>query len=150
MKIIKVSPKLSDELQEVPYKISNGKILVPFYENGVAAGFPSPADDFKEQQMSLDERYITKPNSTYIVRVAGNSMYPTLHIGDFLIVRTDLELEDNAIGIISVNNNEFTVKRFDKVNKVLIADNSTFPNIPIQEEDVLLLRGVVKHLIRDF
>lgn len=150
MKTKKELPKFSDELELIPFKINKkGIVTVPYYEDGVQAGFPSPADDFKEQLLSLDRRFLSKPNSTFIVRVKGNSMYPTLHIGDYLIVRTDLNLEDNKIGIISVNNNEFTVKRSDQVNNLLIADNIDFPNIKIEDDAVILCRGVVKHLIRD-
>lgn len=149
MKIIKVTPPLGDELELVPYRVEGNNVYVPYYESGVQAGFPSPADDFKEQQLSLDARLLSKPNSTFIVKVKGNSMYPTLHIGDFLIVRSDLDLKDDSIAIVSVNNNEFTVKRFDKERKLLIADNTDFENIQILEEDVILPRGVVKHLVRD-
>lgn len=149
MKIIKVAKGLSDELELVPFRISQEGIHVPYYEDGVQAGFPSPADDFKEQLLSLDKRFLNKPNSTFIVRVKGNSMHPTLFIGDFLIVRADLNLEDNDIGILSVNNNDFTVKRLDKPNNVLIADNDDFPNIEIDHHDVIQCRGVVKHLVRD-
>jgi len=149
MKIINVKNNLGEELELIPYRVSEEGVTVPYFSEGVQAGFPSPADDFKEQQLSLDTRLLSKPNSTFIVRVKGNSMYPTLHIGDYLIVRADLNLEDNAIGIISVNNNEFTVKRLDKKNETLIADNLDFPNIKVQDEDVLLCRGVVKHIVRD-
>ena len=149
MKIIKVAKGLSDELEMVPFRISEEGIYVPYFEDGVQAGFPSPADDFKEQLLSLDSRFLSKPNSTFIVRVKGNSMNPTLLVGDYLIVRADLNLEDNDIGILSVNNNDFTVKRLDKSRKMLVADNDDFPNIEINEDDVIQCRGVVKHLIRD-
>ena len=149
MKIIKVAKGLSDELEIVPYRIAEEGVYVPYFEDGVQAGFPSPADDFKEQLLSLDSRFLNKPNSTFIVRVKGNSMNPTLLVGDYLIVRADLNLEDNDIGILSVNNNDFTVKRLDKSRNMLIADNDDFPNIEIDKDDVIQCRGVVKHLIRD-
>ncbi|ANW97472.1 DNA repair protein [Wenyingzhuangia fucanilytica] len=149
MKIIKVAKGLSGELEMVPFRISEDGVYVPYYEDGVQAGFPSPADDFKEQRLSLDAKLLSKPNSTFIVRVKGNSMFDTLHVGDLLIVRADLNLEDNDIGILSVNNNDFTVKRLDKSRNLLVADNEDFPNIEINEDDVIQCRGVVKHLIRD-
>ncbi|MGY6649492.1 LexA family protein [Wenyingzhuangia sp. IMCC45574] len=144
-----MSARLSEELEIVPYRITENGVKVPYYEDGVQAGFPSPADDFKEQQLSLDEKLLSKPNSTFLVRVKGDSMHPTLHVKDILVVRTDLNLEDNSIGIISINNNEFTVKRYDKSKKILVADNPSFPNIEIHEEDTILLRGIVKHIVRD-
>lgn len=148
MKIVKV-PQFGSEIENLPFRISEEGIVVNYFEDGVQAGFPSPADDFKEQKLSLDEKYLSKPNSTYIVRVKGDSMYPTLHVGDILVVRTDVNLDDNKIGIISLNNTEFTVKRFDKEKNKLIADNKDFSNIELREEDTLMCLGVVMQLIRD-
>ncbi|NQY29681.1 MAG: DNA repair protein [Flavobacteriaceae bacterium] len=148
MKIVKV-PEFGSEIENLPFRVSNEGVYVKYFEDGVQAGFPSPADDFKEQKLSLDEKYLSKPNSTYIVRVKGDSMYPTLHVGDILVVRTDINLDDNKIGIISLNNTEFTVKRFDKKKEMLIADNVDFKNIEIKEEDTLMCLGVVMQLIRE-
>ncbi len=147
MKIIKI-PKLGNELENLPYEIKDNKILVNYF-GGVQAGFPSPADDFVEQKLSLDEKYITNPNNTFLIKVKGNSMFPTLQVGDILVVKTDLDLKDNKIAIVSVNNTDYTVKRFSKRKKTLIADNVDYPNIEVKEEDTLLCLGVVKNLIRD-
>ncbi len=148
MKIVKI-PTFGNEIENLPFRVSNNGLYVKYFESGVQAGFPSPADDFKEQKLSLDEKYLSKPNSTYIVRVKGDSMYPTLHIGDILVVRTDIDLDDDKIGIISLNNTEFTVKRFDKLKNKLIADNKDFSSIELMEEDTLMCLGVVMQLIRD-
>ena len=147
MKIIK-APKLGDELENLKYEISEEKILVNYF-GGVQAGFPSPAEDFVEQRLSLDEKYISNPNNTYLIRVRGNSMYPTLQVGDILIVKSDLDLKDNKIAIVSINNTDYTVKRFSKRKKILVADNSEYPNIEIKEDDTILCLGVVQNLIRD-
>ena len=148
MKIVKI-PKLNDDLQLLSYKKEGKNSFVKYYDEGVQAGFPSPADDFKEHQLSLDEKYLVNPDATFLIRVVGNSMYPTLQVGDLLIVKSDLDFTDNKIGIISVNNTDFTVKRYDKKKQILVADNKDFPNIKIKKEDTLLCLGVVQHLIRD-
>ncbi|MHA7844459.1 MAG: LexA family protein [Winogradskyella sp.] len=148
MSIVKI-PKLSSELEFVPLELLEDEIKVKYFSDGVQAGFPSPADDFKEQRISLDSKYLTNPDATFLVRVKGDSMNPTLQIGDLLIVKSDKELLDNKIGILSVNNTEFTVKRFDKDKNILIADNKSFPNIEIGEDDTILCLGIVQHFIRD-
>lgn len=148
MKIIK-QPKFGKELELVPFRVDKGKVYVKFYEDGVQAGFPSPADDFKELKLSLDERYLQNPDTTFIVKVKGNSMYPVFHEEDLLIVKSDVEFEDNSLGVVSVNYTEFTVKRLDKKNNALIPENKDYPIIKVEDDDVVLCLGVVKHLIRD-
>lgn len=146
MKIIR-TPKFGGELEILPYE-SNEKIYANYF-GGVQAGFPSPAEDFINKKLSLDEKYISNPDSTFLIRVRGNSMYPTLMIGDILIVKSDIELKEESIAIISLNNADYTVKRFSKKKKELIADNPDYPNIEIQDEDIIQCLGVVKHIIRD-
>lgn len=148
MKIVKV-PKFSSEIELLKYEVDNDKIYVKYYSDGVQAGFPSPAQDFKEERLSLDKKYLDKPESTFIVRVKGFSMSPTFIPNDLLIVRSDIQLINNGIGIVSVNNTDFTVKRFDDENNCLVPDNTKFPRIELEKEDVVLTLGVVKHLIRD-
>lgn len=148
MKIVK-APKFGNEIINLPYRIEGGQVFVNYFEQGVQAGFPSPADDFKEQKLSLDEKYLSNPDSTFLVKVIGDSMYPTLHVGDILIVKSDVEFRDNLIGIVSVNNTDFTVKRLDKAHHTLTADNQNFPNIVVEQNDTIICLGVVKHLIRD-
>ena len=147
MKLIK-APRLNEELELIPFSNDTEKRYVNYF-GGVQAGFPSPAEDFLGKKISLDEKYITKPNSTYIIKVRGNSMQPTLQNGDIVIVRSDKELQDNDIAIVSVNNSDYTVKRFDKKNSLFIPDNSKFKAIEVGEEDVVICLGIVKHLIRD-
>ncbi len=147
MKKNKIS--LSTELELIPFRIDGDAIYVKYYDDGVQAGFPSPAEDFNEQKLSLDQKYLTNPDATFLVKVKGNSMFPTLHIGDILIVKSDVNFTNNKIGIISINNTDFTVKRFDKKRNILIADNKDFSNITIEADDTLLCLGVVQHLIRD-
>ncbi len=148
MKIINL-PKLSKELINLPFRIQNKKVFVKYYDEGVKAGFPSPAEDFREVPLSLDEKYLQNPEATFLIKVVGDSMYPTLQIGDILIVKSDKQFNDNAIGIVSINNTDFTVKRYNKQSNTLIADNVDFPKIKINKEDTLICLGIVKHLIRD-
>lgn len=148
MKILKI-PKFGKEIQHLPYRREGKNVYINFFDEGVQAGFPSPAEDFRAQKLSLDEKYFTNPDATFLVKVVGNSMYPTLQVNDILIVKSDIEFTNHKIGIISVNNTDFTVKRYHKEKQELVADNNDFNNIKITEDDVLLCLGVVEHLIRD-
>lgn len=141
--------ELNDELEFIPFKTEGNKIYVNYYRDEIQAGFPSPADDFIEQKLSLDERYLSHPDSTYLVRVKGNSMYPTLLEKDILVVRSDVDLTQNKIAIVSVNKSAFTVKRIDIKKKQLIPDNQSFPKILIGENDTLRYLGVVTAVFRD-
>lgn len=146
MKIVKI-PKLGRELEILPYE-SNEKIYANYF-GGVQAGFPSPAEDFVNKKLSLDEKYISNPNNTFLLKVRGNSMYPTLQLGDILIVKSDEELSNNQIAIVSINNSEYTVKRYNKKKKIFVADNPEYPSIEIGDDDTILYLGIVKHFVRD-
>ncbi len=152
MKLININDLSKNaEIEILPFRTNGNKIYVKYYEDGVQAGFPSPADDFKELPLSLDEKYLSKTESTYLVRVKSDSMEPTLLENDILIVRSDLPIEDNKIVIASVNSAAFTVKRFKetKTNRLLSPDNRKYQPIPIQEDDTVLYLGRVVSLVRD-
>ena len=140
---------MSDELEIVSIDKISKNIQVKQFTGGVQAGFPSPADDFKENKLSLDEKFLSNPDATFLVRVKGDSMFPTLLKGDLLIVKSDKSLIDKKIGIFSVNNTEFTVKRYLKEENKLKADNKVYQDIIIEEDDTVLCLGMVENLIRD-
>lgn len=147
MRIIK-QPQVSDEIEIIPFKENANKSFVTYFDDVVQAGFASPAEDFIDRTMSLDEYLITHPTSTFFVRVKGLSMFPTLQQDDLLVVRSDLDMQDKDIVIVSVNNTDFTVKRYDKKKNMLVADNDQFPSITLQEDDIVISKGVVDTIIR--
>ena len=140
-------PSFGKDFQPIKLK-GKSKSFVDFFES-VQAGFPSPADDFEVKKLSLDERYLSKKNSTFLVKVVGDSMNPTFFENDILIVRSDLPVEDGQIGVFSVNNSEFTVKRLDTKRSLLIADNENHKNITISESDTVVSLGNVVAFFRD-
>ena len=101
------------------------------------------------KKLSLDEKYISNPNNTFILKCGGNSMHPTLQIGDLLIVKSDAELMNDDIAIVSLNNSDYTVKRFNKRKNSFTADNKEYQDVVILDEDVVICLGIVKHIIRD-
>ncbi len=121
---------------------------MPVYA-GVVAGFPSPADDFLEEKLDLNEKLIRHPAATFFVRVAGNSMIKAgIHSGDMLIVDRSLEPKTGSV-VVAVVNGEFTVKRIsnqgDKL--YLMPENPRFQPIQITDDSNFQVWGVVTNVI---
>jgi len=76
---------------------SEGAIL---FDTGISAGFPSPADDFKETRISLDEELIKNKEATFFARVSGQSMIGAgLDDNDLLVIDRSIEPTDNKIAV---------------------------------------------------
>lgn len=122
---------------------------IPLYATNVQAGFPSPADDYIENRLDLNEHLINHPAATFFVRATGDSMLKAgIHPGDILIVDKSLEARHNRI-VIAVVNNELTVKRlYQKNNKImLLPENDDFEPIEIHDGKDLHIWGVVTNVI---
>jgi DNA polymerase V len=97
------------------------KIELPFYTEKLSAGFPSPANDYLEKSLDLNEFLIKNPPATFFVEIQGDSMIGAgIHSGDILIVDRSLEAVHNKI-VVAVVNGEFTVKRLYWVKKTVKA-----------------------------
>lgn len=121
----------------------------PLYLDAVHAGFPSPADDYLEKRLDLNEHLIKHPSATFFIRVTGDSMIEAgIFGGDILIVDRSLEARNNDI-ILAILDNEFTVKqlakRRDRVR--LMAANPKYKPIDVKEEQDFEIWGVVIHVI---
>jgi len=116
----------------------------------VSAGFPSPAADFLDIAIDLNQYLIKNPSSTFIVRTTGNSMVGAgISDGDILIVDKSLQPENNKIAIC-VLDNDFTVKRL-KVTKQgiwLMPENPTFSPKKITEFEDFEIWGIVTYSIK--
>ena len=85
-------------------------------QEGISAGFPSPADDFKELRISIDQEVVRNEEATFYARVSGESMQGAgLDDGDLIVIDRSLEPVDNKIAVCFIDG-EFTVKRL-KVTK---------------------------------
>lgn len=117
---------------------------------GVSAGFPSPADDFKELRISIDKEVVKNETATFYARVSGESMQGAgLDDGDLLVIDRSLEPEDNKIAICFIDG-EFTVKRL-KVEKdcvYLMPENSKYQSIKVTEDNELIIWGVVTYVVK--
>lgn len=147
MKLIKVSTGFEDlELMQIK---QDGEKYYARMVNSIANGFPSPAEDFAGEVLSLDERYLSKPNSTYIAKAKGMSNFPTILPGDIMIIRADLEPTDGDYAVVSFNNSKFSTKIIDKKNNKLKSKNKDFPEIIVGEDDVVQFMGKVFAIIRE-
>jgi DNA polymerase V len=124
-------------------------LKIPLFITPVSAGFPSPADDFVEKQLDLNEKLIKHPAATFFVKVQGDSMRDAgIHSGDTLVVDRSLEPTSNKV-VIAVVNGEFTVKRVQKRNgKVyLMPENLRYKPIEVTEDMDCSVWGVVTNVI---
>ncbi len=127
------------------------KVKLPFFGTSVNAGFPSPADDFVERKLDLNEYLIKHPAATFFVRATGDSMKNIgIHSGDLLIVDRSLDVVDGKIVIAAIDG-EFTVKRVKKINGelFLVPENENYKPIKIDSEDEFQIFGVVKNVIKN-
>lgn len=123
---------------------------IPISRNSVSAGFPSPADDFKENRISLDKTLVKNKEATFYARVSGKSMINAgLDDGDLLVVDRSLEAENGKIVVCFIDG-EFTVKRLQaKKNKLfLMPENANYKPIEITEANDLQIWGVVTYVIK--
>jgi DNA polymerase V len=129
---------------------TGSKVHLPFYVAKISAGFPSPAEDFIERKLDLNEYLIKNPTATFFVKVSGHSMINAgIHDGDILVVDRSMEPVNNKI-VIGVVNGEFTVKRLLKKNNklFLMPENADYKPIEINESMDVSIWGVVTYTIR--
>ena len=110
-------------------------LRLPLFLAGVQAGFPSPADDFIDKRLDLNEHLIQHPAATFFVRAVGESMLGAgIHDGDLLIVDRAVEAQSGKIVIASVNG-ELTVKRLERKGQrlLLVPANPDYPPIDVTE-----------------
>ncbi len=122
---------------------------LPLFVARISAGFPSPADDFIDKKLDLNEFLIKHPAASFFVRVEGDSMINAgIHSGDILIVDRAIEPSDNKI-VIAILHGELTVKRIRKMdNKLyLVAENPDFKPIEVNEDMDFEVWGIVTHVI---
>ena len=121
----------------------------PLVMTPVCAGFPSPADDYIEGKLDLNDYLVKHPAATFFVRAAGDSMIDAgIHPGDILIVDRALEPGNNNV-VIAVVNGELTVKRIRKSGDklFLMAENMYYSPIEVTEEMNAEIWGVVTNVI---
>ena len=131
--------------------IKKKQILTPVFLDSVSAGFPSPATDYMENKLDLNEYLIKHPASTFIVKAKGPSMTDAgILSGDLLIVDRSITPKSNDIVIASVFG-DLTVKKLQKKENslFLLSANSDYPSIQVKEEMECFIWGVVTYIIHE-
>ena len=121
----------------------------PLYENAVQCGFPSPADDFLDLDINLNDYLVKHMSATFCVKVNGSSMNGVgIHSGDVLIVDRAESVKNNSI-VLAVIDNEFTVKSIKKNADKLYLNpaNDNYKPIEITEDMNFHIWGVVTFVI---
>ncbi|EKY6821206.1 translesion error-prone DNA polymerase V autoproteolytic subunit [Escherichia coli] len=124
-------------------------VTFPLFSDLVQCGFPSPAADYVEQRIDLNQLLIQHPSATYFVKASGDSMIDGgISDGDLLIVDSSITASHGDIVIAAVDG-EFTVKKLQLRPTVqLIPMNSAYSPITISSEDTLDVFGVVIHVVK--
>jgi DNA polymerase V len=129
--------------------VPSSRVSIPLFSDKVAAGFPSPADDYIEKTLDLNDLLIQKPAATFFVRAEGESMLGAgIHPNDILVVDRSI---DPVVGkiVICALNGELTVKRLNSVGDKIIlgAENPAYADIIVQKDIDLIIWGVVTNVI---
>lgn len=123
---------------------------LPFIAGGIKAGFPSPAADFDETKISLDNVLIKNREATFYAKASGTSMIGAgIDDGDVLVIDRSIEPQNNKIAVCFIDG-EFTVKRIkiEKDGLYLMPENTAFHPIKITEDNNLIIWGIVTYVIK--
>ncbi len=153
--IIQIKPYLTQSIvlsEALSFKqvVPSTHMLIPYALEKISAGFPSPAQDYIDKVLDMNEHLIKNETSTFIVKVASLSMLNAgIDIDDELIVDRSLDAKHGDI-VVALVDNEFTVKRLmiDESGQWLKAENPEYKNIYLQEGQELIIWGVVTHIIK--
>ena len=122
---------------------------IPMFLDKISAGFPSPATDYMENKLDLNEHLIKHPAATFIVKASGFSMIEAgIHSGDLLIIDRSIMPRNNNIVIASIFG-DLTVKKLKKKKNTLflISASDHYPSIEVKEEMECFIWGVVTFII---
>ena len=139
MKLVSLSPAISARVRTT--------VLLPLYLSRVAAGFPSPADDYLDGVLDLNEHLIAHPAATYFARAEGDSMIDLgIFTGDLLIIDRAVQAVDGDVVVVAIDG-ELTIKLLDLAHSRLLPANKLYQPIEISPESQVDIEGVVIHAV---
>ncbi len=128
------------------------ELALSFVDEGISAGFPSPALDFVDVSIDLNKHLIKHPSATFYGRVKGFSLKNAgIDDGDLMIIDRSLEPVHGKIAVCFIDG-EFTAKRLHIKNKEvwLMPENEAYSPIKVTESNELIIWGIVTHVIKSF
>ena len=134
--------KAADALQE--------QDLPKMAQEGIHAGFPSPATDYMTQAIDLNKELVKHPAATFYGRVVGDSMIDAgVEEGDILVIDKSLGAQDGDLAVCFVDG-EFTLKhlKFHENGLTLVPANEKYPSIEVGEGSDFIMWGVVTYVIK--
>ena len=145
-----LSPTKTDKVGIARPEINPPRLKRPLFGSSIQAGFPSPADDYIETFLDLNELMVSRPSATFFIRVIGDSMVGAGIVeGDILVVDRSLTPRNDSV-VIAVVDGELTVKRLRKENGIceLHSENARFRPIKFTDDMELVIWGVVSGVTR--
>jgi len=134
------------------YKFKKSETELPLFLSTIQAGFPSPADDYLEEVISLDDICITHAASTFFGRIKGSSLKDIcIYEGDIAVIDKSIKPENRDLVICAIDG-EFNAKilHTDKVKGIrLLSANPDFKPIVINELTDFRIWGVVTFVIQN-
>lgn len=147
-RVFRLESRLSPRVEVFAFDPATS-LSLPLFLARVQAGFPSPADDYVDKKLDLNEFLVEHPAATFFVRVSGDSMQDAgVADGDVLVVDRAIEPRHGRIVIASVNA-ELTVKRIREQNGrlFLAPENPDYAPTEITEDTDFEVWGVVTYVI---
>ena len=126
------------------------KEKIPIVLQKVCAGFPSPATDYVEDEINLNEELISNKASTFLIRVQGSSMVnENIFEGDILVVDRSLNLKKNSIAVLNFEG-QLVVKKITKRQNIfflLSKNGNQIKETEINENSDIQVWGIVTYVI---
>lgn len=129
---------------------ADSEMQLPLSGERVAAGFPSPAEDYASLSLDLNRELVKNPASTFYARVSGLSMIDEgINDGDLLVIDKSITPYDGCLAVCYIDG-DFTLKRFErhKEHALLVPANKEFTPIKVTAENDFCIWGIVTYLIK--
>ncbi|MFV0575047.1 MAG: LexA family protein [Vibrio sp.] len=122
--------------------------IIPIFASAGITGFESPAQEYTQLPLSLDDLLIVHPSATFIGRACGDSMQDVGIFNDDILIVDRHETATHLDVIVASFNGEFVCKILDKTHRLLLSANERMQPVPIHDYDTFTIEGVVIRSIR--